>query len=152
MGTWTADTIRTGAVASAATTAAAAILGQIENGSAVSPINAVSHILWGDKADTEEVDARHTAAGLALNAAAITSWAGLHESILPRERPSIGRALVTGAATAAVAYVVDYHVVPKRFTPGFEKQLSRNALFGVYAVLALALAVGSLWRSEGEEE
>ena len=147
MGTLAEDTLRTGAIASAATTAAAALLGQMENGSAVAPINAVSHIIWGDGADTEEVDARHTAMGLALNTAAITSWAGMHESILPRARPTVSRALLTGAATAVVAYVTDYYVVPKRFTPGFEKQLSKNALFGVYAVLAIALAVGSLSRS-----
>lgn len=147
MGTWTED-----AVASAATTAAAAILGQLENGSAAAPINAVSHILWGEEADMDEVDARHTAIGLALNAAAITSWASVHEAALPRVRPFISRALLTASATAAVAYITDYHLVPKRFTPGFERQLSSKALLGVYAVLAIALAVGSLSRGVEIEE
>ena len=145
------DTIATAAVATAATTAAVAILGHLESGSAVAPINAVSHMLWGEDATTEEIDARHTLVGAALNAAAVTSWAGMHEAMLPRHRPSVPRALIAGAATAAVAYVTDYHVVPKRFTPGFEKQLSHKALMGVYATLALALAVGSLYRKREEE-
>ena len=75
------------------------------------------------------------------------AWAGMHELMLPRNaRPSVGRALVAGAATSAIAYWVDHHVVPKRFTPGFEERLSRKSLLGVYVTMAVALAVGSLWR------
>ena len=39
---------------------------------------------------------------------------------------------------------VDYQVVPKRFTPGFEHRLSTGAMVGVYALLALGLGVGAL--------
>lgn len=149
MGTWIKDTLATGAVATVATTSAVALLGKIEGGSAAAPINAVSHMLWGDKAaNTEQWDARHTLAGAGLNAIAVTAWAGMHELLLQRNgKPTVQRALLAGVATAAVAYVTDYHVVPKRFTPGFEKRLSRKALFGVYAVLALSLAAGSLSRT-----
>lgn len=148
MGTWIKDTLTTGALTAATTTAAVALLGKLEGGSAVAPINAVSHILWGEKAAaTEELDARHTAAGAGINAVAVTAWAGMHELFMPRDRtPSVQRALLSGAAAAAVAYVTDYHVVPERFTPGFEKRLSGKALFGVYAALALSLAAGSLIR------
>lgn len=141
----------TGAVATAATTTAIAALGHLENGSAVAPLNAASHMLWGDEGTTEEIDARHTLVGSAITVAGISSWAGLHEMMLPRHRPTLPRALITGVATAAAAYVVDYHVVPKRFTPGFEKQLSRKALFGVYATLAFALAMGSLCREREQD-
>jgi hypothetical protein len=142
------DTMATGAVATTATTVAVALLGKDENGSATSAINAVSHMLWGEEATaTDQLDAKHTLAGAGLNAAAVTAWAGLHEFMLPRhQKPAASRALLAGAATAAIAYVVDYHVVPKRFTPGFEERLSRKALFGVYAVLAVGLALGSLRR------
>ncbi len=151
MGTWMKDTMRTGMMTTAATTVAVALLGKKENGSATSAINAVSHMLWGEEAAaTDALDARHTLAGAGLNAAASAAWAGMHELLLPRTgRPSVPRALLAGATTSAVAYVVDYYVVPKRFTPGFEKKLSRNGLFGVYATLALSLAVGSLWRGRG---
>jgi hypothetical protein len=148
MGTWIKDTLTTGAVATASTTAAVAVLGNIEGGSATAPINAVSHILWGDSAATkEQFDARHTLAGAGINAVAVTGWAGLHQLFMPRKgRASVQRAVLAGVVTAAVAYVTDYHVVPNRFTPGFEKRLSSSALFGVYATLALSLAAGSLCR------
>jgi len=150
MGTWIKDTLTTGAVATASTTAVVALLGSVEGGSAAAPINAVSHILWGEKeADTEEVDAQHTLAGAGLNTMAVTGWAALHELFMPRKgKPSVQSALIAGAATATVAYVTDYHVVPKRFKPGFEKRLSPTALFGVYATLALSLAAASLWRRD----
>lgn len=47
MGTWMQHTLATGAMASAATTAAVAVLGKMDDGSAAGPINAISHILWG---------------------------------------------------------------------------------------------------------
>ncbi len=153
MGTWIKDTMTTGATATAVTTAAVAILGRMENGNAAGAINAISHMLWGEEAaTTDRVDARHTLTGAGLNAAAATAWAGMHELLLPRRvRPTAMRALVAGAATSVIAYMVDYHVVPKRFTPGFEKKLSQNSLFGVYAVLALSLAAGSLARGRRGE-
>lgn len=149
MGTLIKDTMATGAVATTASTVLLAVLGKQENGSATSALNAVSHMLWGEEATkNDQLDAKHTLAGAGLNSAAMMAWAGVHEMMLPRnERPSVGRALLAGATTAAVAYVVDYHVVPKRFTPGFEERLSRNSLAGVYVIMALSLAVGSLWRT-----
>jgi hypothetical protein len=45
---------------------------------------------------------------------------------------------------AATAYVVDYHVVPRRLTPGFELRLRGAAFAGVFATLALGLAAREL--------
>src|SRR4051812_34314613 len=74
------DTLATGAVAGVVTTAAAALEGQAADGSAAGPINAVSHILWGDKAAAQDgVSAKYTLNGLALNLAAVTSWAAVQE-------------------------------------------------------------------------
>lgn len=148
MGTWMKDTLTTGAMATTGTTTAVSLFGALECGSAAAPINAVSHMLWGDEAArTEEVDAKHTLVGTGLNAAAVTGWAGMHELMMPRRgAPTVKRALLAGAATAALAYITDYHVVPKRFTPGFEKRLSPLGLLGVYSVLAVCLAAGSLTR------
>lgn len=138
----------TGAVATVATTAAVAVLGQLENGNGLAAINAISHIVRGESASNVEVlDAQHTAIGIALNALAVTGWAAVHEAVLPRgSTPSVQRAVATGAAVSALAYLTDFHLVPDRFTPGFEEHLSQGALLGVYATLALALAAGSLLR------
>jgi len=54
--------------------------------------------------------------------------------------------LLSGAAVSAMAYVADYYLVPKRFTPGFEKRLSNRSLFAIYSTLALSLAAGHLMR------
>ena len=146
MSRWLTDTLTTGAVATAATTLAIAALGKAEDGNAVAPINAVSHILWGDEAaSADQPDASHTLTGLALNAAAVIGWAGVHELLMPRTGARrLEQALLAGAAVSVLAFVTDYYVVPERLTPGFEKRLSNPALLGVYATLALSLAAGSL--------
>ena len=46
-----------------------------------------------------------------------------------------------------VAYVVDYHVVPRRLTPGFELRVPRRALAAVYGALAVGLALRDMYRA-----
>ncbi len=138
------DALVTGAVAGVATTVAAAACGKIEGKTAAAPINAVSHIVWGDEAATvDEVDPAHTLTGIALNSAAVLSWAALHELLLGEEK-NAAKSLLGGVAVAALAYVTDYYVVPDRLTPGFEKRLSNGSLFGIYATLALSLGIGGI--------
>ena len=68
MSTWIKDTLATGAVATSTTTVALAVLGKAEGNSAAGPINAVSHILWGEEAAHRDTpDVAHTLAGAALN-------------------------------------------------------------------------------------
>lgn len=130
------------ALATAATTAAALLLGKKETGSAAAPLNATSHIVWGDEAASHnETDWQHTAVGALLNAGAMVSWS-LVQRLLPRPKSWLGAAL-SGASVSALAYVTDYHLVPKRLTPGFEKRLSPRALFLIYASMASALAGGA---------
>jgi len=140
--------LKVGALAGATTTAAVAALGRHETGSAAAGLNAVSHIAWGDEAARQRrPSAKYTLLGVALNAAAVTGWALVHEALFSGRRQSgLARPLAAGAATAAIAYVVDYHVVPERFTPGFEKRLSRPALAAVYGVLAASLAASAAMR------
>ena len=148
MSTWIKDTLATGAVATTATSGALAVLGKLENGKMFAPINAVSHIVWGKEAmRTNKFDVRHTLLGSILNGVAITGWAGMHELFMPRDRkPGLGRSLLSGGAVSTVAYITDFHIVPKRLTPGFEERISRTGLLTVYAILAVALAAGSLSR------
>lgn len=142
-----------GMVAGVATTLTAAACGNVEDGNAIAPLNAISHIAWGEKATTrDEMSWKYTATGVALNMAATTSWATLHELFFGRfadERDVVGT-FVGGAFVSALAYVTDYHIVPAWLTPGFEKRLSNRSLMGIYTVLALGLTLGSLWRPDGE--
>jgi len=104
-------------------------------------------MLFGDEdaVNAEGIDAKHTLAGAGINAAAVTMWAGVHELLFGKwARKGPAEAIVSGAAVSALAYAVDYHVVPKRLTPGFEKKLSSSGLFTTYAVLALSFAAGAL--------
>ncbi|MGV3615436.1 MAG: hypothetical protein ACO1SV_08905 [Fimbriimonas sp.] len=130
----------------ATTTALTAWLGKKETGSAAAPFNATSHIVHGEEAVRHnEVSAKYTLTGVILNAAAMLAWSGVQEFAFGRwaRKGTVERAVVSGAATSALAYVTDYHVVPKRLTPGFEKRLSNKALFVTYVGLALALAAGT---------
>jgi hypothetical protein len=133
--------LTTAALATIATTAAGVLLSVLETRKPAAGLNAVSHILWGDKAArVNRIDLQHTLAGGALNAGAMTMWSAVNE-LLPRSSRK-GSAFAKGAFLSALAYLVDYHVVPKRLTPGFEKRLSKPALFGLYAMLAVAMGAG----------
>jgi predicted permease len=141
------DGMRTGTVAGAATTLAVAGCGEWENRNAIAPLNAVSHIAWGEKAANQtEPSWKYTATGFVLNAVAIIGWATIYEWLFGRAaaKGNVAAAVAGGAAVSAIAYVTDYHVVPQRFTPGFEKRLSNSSLAAVYGALALGLAFGSL--------
>jgi hypothetical protein len=133
------------ASAAGATAAAAALCGKLELGRPAAALNSVSHLVWGDDAMLRNgVSVKYTALGAALNTTAVATWAVLHHLVFRPDRraPGFAPALARGAATAAVAYVVDYHVVPKRLTPGFEERLSNRSLFAIYAALAVSLAIG----------
>lgn len=139
--------LNTGIVASAATTLAASVCGALEDGETIAPLNAVSHIIWDDEAaEQTELSYQYTATGVALNAAAVTSWAAIHEWGFGEvaDKKDIAGTFLGGALVSAAAYITDYHIVPRRLTPGFELRLSNRSLFGIYATLALSLAAGSL--------
>jgi hypothetical protein len=141
--------IATGLVAGLATTAAVAARGFRETGSGVAPINATSHVLWGDEAGkTNAVDVKHTATGLLINAGAGVFWAFVQELLLRRMKHR-DRATVaaTGAAVAGLAKVVDYHLIPRRLTPGWELRLSRRSVALGFVVLGVSLAVARLLQS-----
>lgn len=143
------DALITGSIACLATLAAAALCGKRKNGNAVAPINATSHILWGEQAGRAlEVDAKHTASGVALNEGACVFWALIYETAFGRaaDRGGKAAALAGGGAVAALAYLVDYHLVSRRLTPGWEMHLDGRSLAVVYAALALSLPLRSFLR------
>lgn len=137
----------TSAVASAVTTAAVSVLAKKQTKSAVAAVNAGSHLLWGDEAAKhDEPSFKYTGVGALMGGLGISFWAAIHEWVLRKTKlkdKTLGP-LATGAAVSALAYVTDYHVVPKRLTPGYEKRLSPKGIFIVYAVLAAGLAAGAM--------
>ena len=73
-------------------------------------LNATSHFLWGDGAARRNAySLKYTGVGFAANYGASVFWALLYEA-LGSSRRTRSRALRDAAATAAIAYVVDYHV------------------------------------------
>lgn len=137
-----------GTVACVLSTAVLAIAGRRQAGSAVAPTNAISHWLWGDESlHAQQASARYTLAGYVTHHLASIFWATLYSRLYGHrpEAKSLPQAVAGGVATSAVAYVVDYHVVPKRLTPGYEHRISPGALLATYGVLAAGFAAGALW-------
>lgn len=143
------DAAVSGTIGGAATAATAAACGARDSGSAIAAINAVSHILWGSDASNVRVaDAKHTLPGLLLNAGAGIFWAVIYENVFGEaaDDGDATKALLGGGAVAALAYVTDYHVVPKRLTPGWEERVSNRSLALIYAALALSFPVRGFLR------
>lgn len=138
------DSVAAGAGATLATTVAILGLGYQRDVSAWAPMNAVSHMAYGDAAAFHtELSARYTGTGAALNTAAMGAWAAVYAGAMTMvPRPTWPTAVATGAAVSAAAYVTDYYVVPRRLTPGFEKRLAGGSLLVIYTALAIGLAAG----------
>ena len=136
-----------GSLASVVSTAVMALAGLREAGSAWAPTNAVSHWLWGDEAlRQDEPSWRYTGVGYVTHHLAAVFWAALHAGIARPLRGSgtVPYAFAGGIATSAAAATIDYNLVPKRLTPGFEHRLSSGAMVAVFAALAAGVALGSL--------
>jgi hypothetical protein len=100
--------------------------------------------------------------GFGIHTAASVWWALFFEGLFGRRaRRSTRDALLGGSLVAASAYLVDYHLVSRRFQPGFEAHLSPWSMLAVYAALAAGFAAGARLdrlhhhqvedRDEGEE-
>jgi hypothetical protein len=143
------DAALSGAIASASTAVAAAACGARDSGSGIAAVNAVSHIVWGsDAANVREADVKHTVPALLLNTGATFFWSALYEGAFGKaaEQGRVAKALLGAGSVAALAYVTDYHVVPKRLTPGWEERVSNGSLGIIFAVLALSFPVRGLLR------
>jgi hypothetical protein len=116
----------------------------------LAPAQSISHILFGERVlRVFPVNFMYVLIGFALNTFAMIGWCALAELIFQLVSGSPGNlwiSVVVGASISTLAYFVDFRVVPKRFTPGFEHVLSRRSLYLVYWGLAVALCLGSLGR------
>jgi hypothetical protein len=141
-----------GTVASVVTSAALMLLSRGSGRPAAAPINATSHWAHGDRTATAtgHVDARRTLLGYATHHAASVFWAYLFERVAGMRRGSGSPVLLRDAAAiTAVAAVVDYGLVPKRLSPGWELVLPKPLVASTYAVMALGLAAGGYLSRRG---
>ncbi len=149
------DGLLPGLLAGAAVMATVAARGRQDSGSAIAPINATSHILWGDAAAEEEsITARHTLPGALINLGSGVWWASVFETLFGDsvDRRGPGAAAVGSLATAGIAYLLDYKMLPERLTPGWEKRISGLSLAMGLGALALGIGIGAVWerRMRGE--
>ncbi len=135
-------TLVTGCITSAAGLLALLVVSRCEAGSAVAALNGSSQILHGDAALRERrLRARFTLPALLIHHASAHWWAAVHEH--PRLAASVRKPAVRAGAVIAFAALLDYGVLPRRLSPGYEGQLSRRGIALVFAALAGGLAIGS---------
>jgi hypothetical protein len=142
-----------GTLASLATSGILMLLAKAEGKSPWQPANATSHWMHGPRAGKQKTaDAAHTAVGLATHHASAMFWS-LPFSWWASRRPRTASELFVGASvTTAVAAAVDYLVVPRRATPGWEHALSKESIAATYVALAAGLAAGALMVQESDRD
>jgi hypothetical protein len=156
MKTWSKalpDGLRTGALAAAASLLVLGSFGRRDSGSAVAPLNAVSHMAWGPRAlSRNRPDLRHTLTGTLLHVGSGLFWGVLFEKLLGRRgESSLTRAVGKAALASAAIATIDLKLVPERLTPGFQHRLSRTGLVFVFAAIGAALAAGTLTAARRDE-
>lgn len=137
-----------GALASVMSTLAVSAFSRRVTGAAAAGTNAASQWFWYPRArHVDHPSPRYTLAGYAVHHASSVLWAFGFEALRPRDARPSGRA-ARATAIAALAYVVDYHVVPRRFSPGFEHRIRPSGMVATYGLFAvgLFLAAGGLRR------
>lgn len=133
-----------GTAASAMAALTTALASRRTSGSYTAPINATSHIVWGEEAAHQSSPSlKYTGTGALLNYGGSIFWALFYERLLGK-RPTPGRALLRSGLISTAAYITDYHIVPRRLTPGFEKRLPGRAVAMIYAAFGAGLCLRDL--------
>lgn len=150
---WT-DALRralaSGSAASALSGVALSVCSALEERAPAGGLNGPSQWIWGEaEAYTRAATWKHTGVGYAIHHLTSIFWATLYERAFGRKRKSAARHCLEAAATAATAYIVDYHFTPSRFRPGFKKHLSPRSIAFVYAAFAAGMAAATLLRRRG---
>lgn len=129
--------------------AAIALLAKSDSKPALAPVNASSHWLWGDEAGARHApDLAHTGVGAATNLGAGLMWGGLLGAHLARKKRAPYEIVRDGAVMGAVAGLLDYGLLPRRLSPGWELTLSsRSVVLGMAGMAAGAILGGLLARS-----
>lgn len=142
-----------GSIASLGSALALAALGKKELNHSAAPMNGPSQWIWGRHASYINAFSLHyTVTGYLIHHAASIFWALWHQVLCKKKfcDDQKLRATATALAVTASAYAVDFHLIPKRLTPGFEHRISPRSLILVYGVFALGLAAPALLGSHSK--
>ncbi|MBJ6977864.1 MULTISPECIES: hypothetical protein [unclassified Luteimonas] len=142
--------LASGSLASLLSTVAVSVFSRRRSGHAAAGTNAASQWFWYPRArHVDEPSLRYTVAGYGVHHASSLLWGGVYESLQPRRAGPRGRAL-RAAAVALGAYVVDYHVVSRRLSPGFEHRIGPAGMLAAYGMFGLGLFIaGSVGAHSG---
>lgn len=135
-----------GAAAGVASSAAVMLDSMARGRSPWQPVNATSHWLWGSEAGTRRrPDFAHTVTGLATNQSAAMFWGAIFGAWLSSQPPRTMAQMARDAAImGAIATTLDYGILPRRLSPGWELAGgTRLAALGMTATV-LGLAAGGL--------
>ncbi|GEK69683.1 hypothetical protein [Paracoccus denitrificans] len=110
------------------------------------PLNATTHALHGPAAaSTTALDLSHTGLGAAIHVASCFFWAAVAIWLVRRvPRGGAGLAWLAGLATAAMAGLVDYGLMPARLRPGWELVLPPLGVATGLAALGVGLSLGMI--------
>jgi hypothetical protein len=140
------DVLLVGTSASLLSSAALMTCGHLDRGRALATHNGPAQWVYGTQAaKRRSVDWRHTGVGFLVHHASSCFWACIQQRWLRHggKRKRAHEHLIAATTVATVAYVVDYHAVPRRLQPGFENHVSPAALIAAYGAFALGLALGA---------
>jgi len=127
--------------------------GRKDCGSALAPINAVSHWVWADRTFQEGRSSfAYTFTGYVIHHAMSVLWAICFEGVASSARSWLagGHSMLAGPLVAGVAAGVDLKLTPERLTPGFERKVTGLMLTAVYLAFGLALAMCHAIRVSGQ--
>lgn len=142
-----------GTFASVLSAAVLAEASRRETGSPFACLNATSHWIWGDEAAKHQSPSiRYTVNGYLIHHAASCFWGVLYERGLGKQADHLPAPakIAAGLAAAGFACLVDYRVVPRRLSPGFELRLSKRSIAAGYLAFGLGLALAGMARAERE--
>jgi len=116
------------------------------DGAPASGTNAASQWVWGRKAKEQRgVSARYTLLGFSIHHTSSLFWATGYE-LWKRDSDPPERQVAKAASISALAYLVDYHVVPSRLSPGFDRRISGLGMVATYSAFAAGLCMPLAYR------
>lgn len=135
-------TLVTGCVASVVALTGLLAVSKRQTGSAVAALNGSSQLLRGDDALHERKPRlRFTLPALLIHHASAHWWAAAQEN--PLLVKHVRHPALRAGAVTVFAVILDYGLLPRRLSPGYEGQLSRGGMALVFGALAGGLALGS---------